>query len=99
MARYKVYANPGGRGYLLDVQAEVHTHFNTRMVVPLLPIDSAPQPAKTLNPIFNIADEQHVMVTQFMSAIPLKVLKNAVFTVSDRRDDITAALDLLLQGF
>jgi len=99
MARYNVYANPGGSGYLLDVQAEVHSHFNTRMVVPLLPIDSAPQPAKTLNPIFNIADQPHVMVTQFMAAIPLKVLKNAVFNVSVQRDDITAALDLLLQGF
>ena len=99
MTRFNVYVNPQGKGYLLDVQAEVNSHFNTRMVVPLLPIDNAPKPANILNPLFSIAGEQHVMVTQFMAAVPAKVLKSAVFSLGDRRDEIVAALDLLLQGF
>ena len=50
MARYNVYPNPGGDGYLLDVQAEIHSLLNTRIVVPLLPLRVAPTPARTLNP-------------------------------------------------
>jgi toxin CcdB len=39
------------------------------------------------------------MVTQYMAAIPVRVLKDAIFSVDSRRDDIVAAIDLLLQGF
>ena len=99
MARFNVYVNPHSSGYLLDVQADVHSHFNTRMVVPLLPIDHAPKPANILNPLFSIVGEQHVMMTQFMAAVPVKVLQSAAFSVSDRHNEIVAALDLLLHGF
>lgn len=63
MARFDVYANPGGTGYVLDVQADVLHELNTRIVVPLLPSAQAPLPAKRLNPVFAIGDEPHTMVT------------------------------------
>jgi toxin CcdB len=53
MTRFRVYPNPDGNGYLIDVQADSLSHFNTRMVIPLLPLDVAPKPAKTLNPLFD----------------------------------------------
>lgn len=99
MARYNVYPNPGGEGFLLDVQAEVHSLLNTRMVVPLLPIKSAPMPARTLNPLFELNGEAHSMVTQYMAAVPVALLKGKVASVEDRRTEIVAALELLLQGF
>lgn len=34
MARFDVYKNAGGSGYLLDVQADLLNHLNTRIVVP-----------------------------------------------------------------
>ncbi|MBS1183360.1 MAG: plasmid maintenance protein CcdB, partial [Proteobacteria bacterium] len=37
MARFDVFPNPGGSGYLLDVQADLLDGLNTRIVVPLLP--------------------------------------------------------------
>lgn len=52
MARFGVYRHPEGKGYLLDIQADLLRHLNTRVVVPLLPLDIAPKPAKTLNPVF-----------------------------------------------
>jgi len=47
MPKFNVYPNPSGEGYLLDVQAEIHSHMNSRMIVPLLPLAIAPKPAQT----------------------------------------------------
>lgn len=99
MSRFSVYLNPIGKGYLLDVQADALSHLNTRMMIPLLPIDIAPRPAKTLNPLFDFDGTVHSMATQYMAAVPLKSLKNAMFRVDERRHEIVAAIDLLLQGF
>lgn len=99
MEQFSVYPNPSGRGYLLCVQAKAMEHFNTRVVIPLLPLDEAPKPAHVLNPIFDIEGLPHSAVTQYMAAVPLKILKTAVLSAADRRNEIVAAIDLLLQGF
>lgn len=99
MARFAVYAEPEGDGYLLDVQADALYGLNTRIVVPLLPSQRAPLPARTLNPVFRIDKVDYVMVTQFMAAVSARILQHSPFSLSHRRDEITAAIDLLLQGF
>ncbi len=99
MARFGVYKNPDGDGYLLDVQANLLSHLNTRVVVPLLPLEIAPTPARTLNPIFDLEGTPFSMVTQFMAAVPVQVLKTAVQSLESQRNEVTAALDLLFQGF
>ncbi|MBN8462834.1 MAG: CcdB family protein [Dechloromonas sp.] len=99
MARFSIYRNPGSDGYLLDVQANILDHLNTRVVVPLLPLSVAPKPAKALNPVFTVAGEPMVMVTQFMAAVPTSLLKLPESSLEFSRSEITAALDLLLQGF
>jgi toxin CcdB len=45
MAKYDVFPNPSGDGYLLDVQTDLLSDLNTRVVVPLLQTSSAPKPA------------------------------------------------------
>lgn len=100
MARFDVYARPdGAAGYVLDVQSDVLSGLNTRIVVPLLRVADAPIPAKRLNPVFEIGTEPHVMVTQFMAAIPRALLRNPVTTLDDRDSEIMAALDMVLVGF
>lgn len=100
MARFDVYARPGGMsGYVLDVQADVLNGLNTRIVVPLLPLADAPTPAKRLNPVFEIGTEPHVMVTQFMAAIPGALLRSPVTNLNDCDSSIMAALDMVLVGF
>lgn len=98
MARFGLYRNPEGGGYLLDVQADLLDHLNTRVVVPLLPAASAPTPAANLNPVFRVNDEPVVMVTQFMAAVPASLLKHPVGDLSHQRFEITCALDVLFQG-
>lgn len=98
MARFSVYDNPEGQGFLLDVQTNLLNHLNTRMVVPLLPAGSAPTPAQTLNPMFEIHGSLYVMATQYMAAVPSKILKEPVQSAADRAFEITSALDCLFQG-
>lgn len=99
MSRYDVYPNPSGLGYLLDVQADILQQMSTRAVVPLLPVSKAPKPAKTLNPIFDIAGEPHVMVTQYLATVPERELQAPMGGLQHRHDDIVAAIDFLLHGF
>lgn len=99
MTQFRVYPNPEGNGYLIDIQADSLSHLNTRMVIPLLPLDVAPKPAKTLNPLFDFNGEMYSMVTQYMAAVPVRALKDVIFSGESRRGDIAAAIDLLLQGF
>ena len=74
MSQYGIYRNPDGSGYLVDVQADINSRFNTRIMVPLLPLDIAPKPDRTLNPLFELNGETYSMVTQFMAAMPVTYL-------------------------
>lgn len=99
MARFDVYQNPDADGYLLDVQAKLLGHLNTRIVVPLLPQSMAPAAAATLNPVFEIQGQACVMTTQFLAAVPNTLLKIPVMSLESSRKEITLALEFLFQGF
>lgn len=99
MARFDVFHDPDGAGYLLAVQSGLLDHLNTRIVVPLLPITDAPRPARILNPVFDVQGERLVMATQFLAAVPAAMLKIPVANLANRHDEIVAAIDFLMQGF
>ena len=56
-------------------------------------------PAKRLNPVFEIEAVPHVMVTQFMAAVPKAIQKAPVASLTDREVEIGNALDMVLVGF
>ena len=58
MARFDIFKSRGELGYLLDVQSDLLSGLNTRVVVPLLPKSSAPTPAQRLNPVFSIEGQE-----------------------------------------
>lgn len=99
MARFDLYMNPDGNGFLLDVQADLMSHLNSRLVIPLVRCDIAPTPIKVLNPVFKVEDAPYMLLTQQMAAVSAQMLKRPVRNVNDRRDEVVAAIDLLLQGF
>ena len=99
MARFDIFENEGGNGYLLDVQTDLLSGLNTRVVVPLLPESSAPSAAKRLNPVFSVEGQKLVMATQYMAAVPQQELRSGVGSLAERQDEITAALDMLFLGF
>ena len=99
MARFDLYEPRDGRGYLLDLQADLLSGLNTRIVAPLLPLAEAPTPARRLNPIFEVGDDRVVMLTQFMAAVPIAELRRRVGSLADQRDAIMNALDMIFVGF
>ncbi|UJW85717.1 CcdB family protein [Devosia sp. SL43] len=99
MARFDVYLNPDGKGYLLDVQANLLDALNTRIVVPLIPEAVAPTAAQRLNPIFEIEAERCVMVTQFMAAVPRAILRAPLTNLAAHDTEIANALDMAFVGF
>lgn len=98
MARFHVYANSDDAGLLLDVQANLLSDLNTCVVVPLLPLDQAPKPARVLNPVFKIDGVEYLMATQFLAAVPRRVLGPEKARLVDQADVVVSALDCLFQG-
>jgi len=99
MARFDVYKNPDASGYLLDVQADLLEYLNTKVVVPLMLKNEAPSPAKRLNPTFLVGEEQVIMVSQFISAVPKSILKMPVTSLEAHDIEIIDAIDMVMQGF
>lgn len=99
MAKYDVYPGLEKDGLLLDVQADLLDALNTRMIVPLIAKSTAPTPAKRLNPVFTIDGHEYVMMTQFMAAVPTSILREPQASQKDKFDEITTAIDMLMQGF
>lgn len=98
MARFDVHAGPTGRELLLDCQADLLSHLNTRLVVPLMAPDYAPKPAGRLNPLFEVGGKPYRMVTQYAAAIELRSLGPVVTSLEDRDREIMNALDVLISG-
>jgi len=101
MPRFDIYPMPGegGRGYILDVQADLLTQLVTRVVVPLLPLDDFNRlTIRDLNPILEINGVRHIMVTQAIATVPLKDLQSAIMSLADKHILLTRALDILLTG-
>lgn len=98
MARYDVHAGADGYFYL-DVQADRLSHLNTRVVVPLMPLDVAPVPASRLNPIFEIDGAPFSLVTQYLAATRRSTLGPVVASLASEQDRISLAMDVVLQGF
>ena len=96
--RDHVYANLLGPELLLDVQADLLRHLNTRVVVPLIPIASAPAPITGLNPVFEIGGIRYVMMTNHIAAVRVTELGAEVASLAQHHAEITTAVGILLTG-
>jgi toxin CcdB len=105
MARFDVYPNPGAHGkttpYLVDVQSDLLDGLDSRMVIPLRSLEhfAKVKLPTLLMPVVQIDGKDYILETPKMGAVPHRVLKNAVATLSDKQDLITGALDFLFQGY
>ena len=54
---------------------------------------------RDLNPVVQIDDEDYVVMTQELAAVPRSDLRRKIGSLSDQRDEIVRALDVLLTGF
>lgn len=99
MARYGIYPNPSGDGYLLDIQTDILAEFGTRLVAPLTPMNTGPIAVSRLHPVFDVEGVPHIMLTHLLGAVPSKLLKAPVADASDHFAEISSALDMVFQGY
>jgi toxin CcdB len=105
MARFDVYRNTGplatSTPYLLDVQCSLLDGLDTRIVIPLRRVDKFPNVnlAKDLTPVFDIEGVSCILETPKLAAVPTRLLKNYVMSLSNQHSLISNALDRLFHGY
>lgn len=98
MPQFDVYDLSGDSVLVVDIQSDLLDPLNTRVVIPLLPEGGTLTPAKRLNPIFKIENENRILGTQFLASVSVSELRTPITSLAEARDEITAALDMLYQG-
>lgn len=97
-----VHKNPdddaGDIPFLVDVQADLLSDLDTRVVIPLIRRAAFGRPATRLHPVFTVDDQQFVMATHLLAAVRGRSLGTAVMSLSDQRDVVIAAIDVLWSG-
>ena len=95
---YRDRVNPKGP-LLLDVQSDLIAQLTTRVVVPLYPLRNVTRQQMTsLTPTFTISGKRYLMQTPRLAGISVRDIGDQVGDLSDRRNDIVSAIDLLFTG-
>jgi toxin CcdB len=88
----------GQMPYLLDVQTNLLSDLQTRVVVPLVRAATFGRPATRLHPRFTIAGHRLVMATHLVAAVRRQALGATVASLLDHRDTVINAIDVLWSG-
>jgi toxin CcdB len=83
--------------FLLDIQSDFLNALKTRLVIPAAMLTKH-KPISRLNPLFTWEEEQYLLITQEMAAIPSNNLGAQVTNLQALRSDILASIDLLITG-
>lgn len=104
MPQFGVHRNPNpdtraAYPLLLDVQSDLIAGLRTRVVVPLCPAPAMKGKLITkLMPVFEIDGKQYAMLTPQLAGVSNRQVGAKVADLAQRRDEIIAALDLLITG-
>jgi len=104
MLQFSVYRNPNpdtrtSTPLLLDIQSNLMEGLGTCVVVPLCPAAAMKgRLIKALMPVFEIDGRQYAMLTPQLAGISKQQVGAKVADLSRHRDEIIAALDLLITG-
>lgn len=104
MAQFDVFENTNKTTktlypYLLDIQSDLLSELNTTVVVPMTsPGKNKETYLSVLHPVCRISGKKYVVVTTLLAGIERKLLQKKVTSMEKSRDDIIAAVDLLITG-
>jgi len=101
MARFDLYAYPSkATPFILDVQADIHRHLKSRIVIPLRPYAPKDSPAiQKMCPIVTFKGKKYILFTMEMSALPLSALNKKAGDLKKYEQEIKDSIDFLFQGF
>ncbi|MGR5175360.1 CcdB family protein [Vibrio parahaemolyticus] len=85
--------------YFVDVQSELLDTLNTRLVIPLTPLELIEKKTPThLCPTIHIEEGDFAILTHQMASVPVKILTDPVSELTTFRNEIIAAIDFLVTG-
>jgi toxin CcdB len=99
MAKFDVHPLRVSEGLVVDCQADFLGSIATRLVVPLILADHAPDIMARLNPVFELEGKSYIFFPQLAGSIPTSALKGAVASLAEHDLTIGNALDMLISGF
>lgn len=102
MARFDVYRYSGREvDLVVEVQADLLSGLNTCVVIPLVLVSQIGEEyLPRLKPIIRIHDEDYLLMTTDLAALPRKSLGEWVVNIEKAyRQEIIDAVDFLFQGF
>lgn len=104
MPQFTVHRNPNPNTkttypLLLDIQSDLIADLHTQVVAPLCPASAMKgKLIKRLMPVFEIDGKQYAMLTPQLAGISKNQVGAKVADLVQHRDEIIAALDLLITG-
>jgi toxin CcdB len=98
MARFDVYKTAEGQ-FVLDCQADLLHHLDTRFVLPLLAMEPGAKIAQRLNPVFVIDGGQYVLYPQFAASLTKQELGTFILSLDREHIRIMDAIDMLITGY
>lgn len=85
--------------YFVNVQCNLLETLNTRVVIPLTPLRYLDDMSiSTLCPTTVVDGVAYALLTQQITTVPISALKVSVASLDDLRDEIIAAIDMLITG-
>jgi toxin CcdB len=96
--QFDVHRLPDSGGFVIDCQSDLHDHFDSRMVVPLVPVERAGIRISRLHPSIVVSGSEFVMATHLATAVPKRELSRPIANLADRRLEIIGAIDVLITG-
>jgi toxin CcdB len=99
MACFDLHAPGRGDALVIDVQSDLLEPFGTRVVVPLIGREHAPQAPRRLNPVLVVEGRPLILATHLIGAVPAAELGPPLGSLAGERDAIRDALDMLFVGF
>jgi toxin CcdB len=104
MSQFTVYKNknPATKStypYLVNVQSDLLSELQTRIVVPLAKLTAfRKKPIKDLTPLIDFEGGKYLMLIPQLAGVAVSELGQVAGRLNEYRDEIIAALDFLITG-
>lgn len=101
--QYVIYRNTNKNSdypYLVDVQSEIIGELNSRIVIPLLPVNRLKnKQVKRLNPIIQVEGEEFLVMAHEMASVRTSMMGERVMDARAYRQLIKDSIDFIFDGF
>jgi toxin CcdB len=84
--------------FFIDIQHELLADLNTRVVIPLSPLELVEKSLERLTPVIQLNQIDYVLMTHLLTSVSKKQLSESVISVEGYRDVVLSALDMLVLG-